>query len=157
MPPEILTVMTPEMRDFGPEPKIFYDTVRSTNFDPWEPWYPCGCPKKLADQHEDYCWMSWLPYPMWMREDTTEVPVITVATESSEESDVDSDDTTLLGVVEPLDEDETTYFERHHDEPTFDVDERDEALRDALREDAEMDVLMSQEDSRGDEDETTED
>lgn len=107
MAPEILVAMTPEVQERAPEPLIYQQLVLETGIDPWEPWYPCGCPHRLDDIHVDDCWLDWLALPLWMREDTTEVPAITAAEEKSE---VD-DDTVLLGVVEPLDPDELEFEE----------------------------------------------
>lgn len=156
MAPDILAVMTPDLRENAPEPLLYHDLVYETGFDPWEPWYPCGCPHRLDDIHVDDCWLDWLALPM--REDTTEVSSIampppgaggwcapaetmnwcghplrencgcefTPVPASEVVIDLSQDNTVLLGVMEPLDEDDTAYFERHHGEPTSDVDTDEE-------------------------------
>lgn len=161
---DILVPITPGVRERAPTPWVYHDLVLESGVDPEESWYPCGCYGRLRNEHEDDCWLSWIAYPPWATEETTEVPVVLdvpyteaekrvadsgVATSvpdtsgwcapaetlnwcghalsagcgceftpvlveevvmhlpKREESEVD-DDTALLGVVEPLDEDETS-------------------------------------------------
>lgn len=127
MAPEILVAMTPLAQERAPAPLIFYDVVYETGFDPWEPWYPCGCPHRLDDIHVDDCWLDWLAFPLWMREDTTEVPVLVAAGGwvPPEESDVD-DDTALLGVVEPLDPEYDGDDDEGIDDDDYDEEDEEE-------------------------------
>lgn len=76
MAPEILVVMTPDIQDRAPEPLIFRDLVNELRFDPREPWYPCGCPDRFEDAHDDDCWLGWSRYPRWMTEDTQVIDTI---------------------------------------------------------------------------------
>lgn len=118
MAPNILTAVTAEQLRYEPELGVYIELVIETGFDPEALWYPCPCPYAHDGQHEDRCWLGWIAYPPWAREPTAEVPVILEVPYT----DVD------LRVADMLaDEDETVYLERHHYEPTSDVN-YDEAV-----------------------------
>lgn len=70
MAPDLLTSLTPEERAYAPELQVYIGLMHELRFDPFEPWYPCGCDGRFEDAHEDDCWLGWIRYPQWMTDDT---------------------------------------------------------------------------------------
>lgn len=137
---DILTHVTGEQLRYAPELEIYIELVHESGFDPEMLWFPCECLGAFDNQHVDSCWLGWIAYPVWMKEPTSEVAIIERELGGRAGGWCAPAETlsycghplsancgcTVEPAGEPLDlsdEDETTYFERHHYEPTSDVDD----------------------------------
>lgn len=60
MAPDLLTPLTPEERVYAPELQVYTGLIHELHFDPFEPWYPCGCDGRFEGAHEDDCWLGWI-------------------------------------------------------------------------------------------------